>query len=112
MHKVLQKIAIERDEAQRAEFLHNICHGFSGTGDEFVVVDKSSKNEHTLTQHYGCVPIGQDTTLTTPFVCSDHYSLIAAMSKTGYLTHHVVPGSLDSYEFFDFIVEEVVRTFL
>ena len=37
--KVLWRIAIERDEVQRAEFLHNICHGFSGSGDEFVVVD-------------------------------------------------------------------------
>ena len=48
--KVLHKIAIERDEVRRAEFLHNIQHGFSGTGDEFVVVDESSKNEHTLTR--------------------------------------------------------------
>jgi hypothetical protein len=35
--KVLHKIAIERDDVRRAEFLHNIQHGFSGTGDEFVV---------------------------------------------------------------------------
>ena len=77
-----------------------------------MVVDKSSKNEHTLTRCYGHAPIGQDTTLMIPFVHGDHYSPIAAMSKTSYLTHCVVPGSLDSYESFDFIVEEVVRTFL
>ena len=110
--KVLRKIAIERDEVRRAEFLHNIRHGFSGTGDEFVVVDESSKNEHTLTRRYGRAPIGQDATLTAPFVRGDRYSLVAAMSKTGYLAFRVVPGSLDSYEFFDFIVEEVVRTVL
>ena len=109
--KVLWKIAIERDEVQRAEFFHSICHGFSGTGDEFVVVDESSKNEHMLTWRYGCAPIGQDATLMAPFVRSNCYSLIAAMSKTGYLAFRVVPGSLDLYEFFDFIVEEVVRTF-
>lgn len=33
------------------------------------------------------------------------------MSKTGYLASRIVPGSLDSYEFFDFIVEEVVSVF-
>jgi transposase len=109
--KVLRKIATERDEVRRAEFLHNIQHGFSGTGDEFVVVDESSKNEHTLTRRYGRAPIGQDAILTAPFVRGDRYSLVAAMSKTGYLASRVVPGSLDSYEFFDFIVEEVVSAF-
>ena len=109
--KVLRKIAIERDEVRRAEFLHNIRHGFSGSGDEFVVVDESSKNEHTLTRRYGRAPIGQDAILTAPFVRGDRYSLVAAMSKTGYLAYRVVPGSLDSYEFFDFIVEEVVSAF-
>ena len=109
--KVLHKIAIERDEVQRAEFLHNIQHGFSGTGDEFVVVNESSKNEHTLTCHYGCAPIGKDTILTAPFVCGDRYSLVAAMSKNGYPASRIVPGSLDSYESFDFIVEEVVSAF-
>jgi hypothetical protein len=29
------------------------------------------------------------------------------MSKARYLTAHVIPGSLDSFEFFDFIVEDV-----
>jgi len=75
-----------------------------------MVVDESSKNEHTLTWRFRHAPIGQDATLTMPFVCSDRYSLIAAMSKTGYLVFCVVPGSLDSYEFFNFIVE-VVSTF-
>ena len=90
--KVLHKIAILRDEIQRAKFLHNIQHGFSGSGDKFVVVDESSKNEHTLTCCYGRAPIGQDTIHTAPFVCGDHYSLVAAMSKTGYLVFHIAPG--------------------
>ena len=76
-----------------------------------MVVDESSKNEHTLTRRYGRAPIGQDAILTAPFVRGDRYSLVAAMSKTGYLASRVVPGSLDSYEFFDFIVEEVVSAF-
>ena len=94
MQKVLQKIEIERNEVRRAEFLHNIHHGLSGSGDKFVVVNESSKNEHTLTQCYGCASIGQNAILTAHFVCSDYYSLVAAMSKTGYLAFCIVPGSL------------------
>jgi len=105
--KVLHKIASERDEARRAEFMHCIRHNFSGTGNEFVVVDESSKNEHSSAHRYGRAPVGQDAILTTPFVRGQRYSLVAAMSKAGYLAAHVVPGSLDSFEFFDFIVEDV-----
>lgn len=30
------------------------------------------------------------------------------MSKRGYIATHVIPGSFDSFAFFDFIVEDVV----
>ena len=66
--KVLHKIASEHDEACRAEFMHCIQHNFSGTGDEYVVVDESSKNEHSYAHHYGHAPVRQDAILTTPFV--------------------------------------------
>ena len=66
--KVLHKIASEHDEACRAEFLHCIWHNFSRTGDEFVVIDELSKNEHTYARRYGCAPIGQDAILTSPFI--------------------------------------------
>jgi len=66
--KVLHKIASECDEARRAKFMHCIWHNFSGTGNEFVVLDESSKNEHSYACCYGHVPIRQDAILTTPFV--------------------------------------------
>ena len=53
------------------------------------------------------MPIGQDAILMTPFIRGEHYSLVTAMSKAGYLVAHIVPGSLDAYEFFNFIVEDV-----
>jgi hypothetical protein len=45
-----------------------------------------------------------------PFIRGQRYSLMAAMSKQGYLATHVVPGSVDSFGFFDFIVEDVVSS--
>ena len=107
--KILHKIAVERDEEARAEFLNTIRHGFSGTGNEFVVVDESSKNEHSLARRYGRSPAGMDAFYTAPFIRGQRYSLAAAMSKKGYLAAHIIPGSLDSFAFFDFIVEDVVR---
>jgi hypothetical protein len=52
-HKLLHKIASEHNEEMRAAFLHSIQNEFSGTGDEFVVIDESSKNEHDVARRYG-----------------------------------------------------------
>jgi len=43
-------------------------HNFSGTGNKFVIVNDSSKNEHSYAHFYGHVPIGQDAILMTPFI--------------------------------------------
>ncbi|KAF8219813.1 hypothetical protein L208DRAFT_1156057, partial [Tricholoma matsutake] len=42
------------------------------------------------------------------FVCGDCYSILAAMSVEGYVGTHIVPGSVDGDEFFDFIVNDIL----
>lgn len=37
------------------------------------------------------------------------YSILPALSIDGYLTVHVVEGSIDSAEFYDFVVNDVVN---
>ena len=81
---------------------------FSGTGEEFVTVDESSKNEHDVARRYGRAASGHEADLIDPFVCGVRYSLVAAMSTNGYIATQVVEGSYDSFSFFDFIVEDVV----
>ncbi|KAF8169664.1 hypothetical protein BJ912DRAFT_912720 [Pholiota molesta] len=83
--KMLHKIALERNEESRAD-----------------------KNEHTLSRRYGRALSGQDALLTAPFIRGERYSLVAAMSQQGYIAAHIVPGSLDAFAFFDFIVEDVL----
>ena len=108
--KILHKIAKERDEEHRAAYCHCIQNDFSGTRGEFVAVDESSKNEHDVARRYGRSPVGNSADLVDPFIRGERYSLVAAMSITGYLATHVVPGSLNSFAFFDFIVDDVVCT--
>ncbi|KAJ3897475.1 hypothetical protein F5879DRAFT_982930, partial [Lentinula edodes] len=101
-------IAQERDEGLRAEYCLVIKNEFSGTGCEFVTVDESSKDERTLTRRYGYAMKGQRAEINAPFVRGQRYSLVAAMSLEGYIAMRVVEGSLDSFEFFDFIIDEVL----
>jgi len=46
---ILHNVVSEMDEMRRVEFIHRIIRtNFSGTGDEFVCIDESGKNEHTI----------------------------------------------------------------
>jgi hypothetical protein len=98
------------NEAGRDDFRDCICDPdtFSGTGLEFVTVDESSKDERTLARHYGCSPIGQPATYSHQFIRDERYTLTAAMSMKEYIATRIVEGSMDAYQFFDFIVEDVV----
>jgi hypothetical protein len=106
--KLLHKIASEHNEEQRVAFLHSIQNDFSGMGNKFVIVNESSKNEHDVACWYGHAPRGHTADFSDPFVHGQWYSLVTAMSKCGYIATHIIPGLLDSFAFFDFIVEDVV----
>ena len=111
--KILQKIASKRNEVSRAEF--RAClrdpESFSGTAMKFIAIDESSKDERTLARHYGRSPNGQRAELSNPFVHGERYSLLAAMSTQGYIATRIVPGSVNAFEFFEFIVEDVVSEY-
>ena len=87
MRKMLRKITHKRDEERRAKFLHLI----------FLVQEENSWQLMSLAQmidvahRYGHAPVGQPAELIDPFIDGEHYSLVAALSKTGYLATHVVP---------------------
>ncbi|ESK87515.1 transposase orfb [Moniliophthora roreri MCA 2997] len=106
--KILYKIASEQNEVCRADFRTTIRIQFSGTGEEFVTVDESSKDECTLSHRYGRSLWGHRAELKALFVHGDCYSLVAVMSTNGYIAIRVVEGSVESFEFFDFIVKKVV----
>jgi transposase len=108
--KVLHKLAIERDEGLRQDWINGLQNDFSGDGSEFVCVDETSKNDITYARHYGRSMSGEPPFLTVIFARADRYSLIAAITTDGYIAAHAVPGSFDAFEFYDFIVENVVNS--
>ncbi|KAJ7773793.1 hypothetical protein B0H16DRAFT_1239580, partial [Mycena metata] len=91
--KLLHKIAVERDIERRRNYLHTIQTG---------------KNEHDVSRRYGRAPVGLPADFEDVFICGMRYSLVAAMSLDGYIAQRVFEGSLDSFDFLDFITEDVV----
>lgn len=104
-YKHLHKVAIERDEELRQEWMEEIQSEF--VAEQMVFVDESSKDERTIYRRFGRAPKGQDATVSAKFVRGTRYSIIAAITTEGYLATRIVEGSVDGTEFIDYILEEV-----
>jgi transposase len=108
--KLLHKIARERDEEARREFLEVIHDHSAGLGEEFVFVDEMSKNDHDTARRYGLAMSGERADFIDNFVRGDRYSMVAAITTDGYVATRVVLGSFNAVEFRDYITEQVVSS--
>ncbi|KJA25913.1 hypothetical protein HYPSUDRAFT_133934 [Hypholoma sublateritium FD-334 SS-4] len=79
-HKLLHKIARERDEEVRAEFR--------------AVIHEHSNGEHA--------------DFVDNFVRGERYSMVAAITVEGYVSTRVIPGSFNAAEFYDYVVEQIL----
>ena len=105
-YKYLHKATKEWDEVQREDFREWAQETL--VPEMIVTTDKSSKDDRTLYRRWGRSPSGMPATTDAQFIRGERYSLLAAMSVDGYVSAQVVEGSVDTAEFFDFIVGDVV----
>lgn len=106
--KMLHKAASERDEEERAIF-RDWARDFV-TAEMVVTADESSKDNRTIFRRWGRSIKGTPAGVHTKFTRGERYSILAAISVDGYVATRIVVGAVDSHEFFDFIVSEVVRS--
>ena len=107
-YKLLRKAASERDEDARQEWKDDINMHFAAS--QMIFVDETSKDDRTIYRHYGRAISGRRATIRANFVRGDRYSMVAALSLDGYEAMRVVLGSVDSEEFLDFIIYDVVSS--
>ena len=77
-------------EAIQAEFV----------AEQMVFVDESSKDDQTIFHWWGRAPCGQCAIPQAIFVHGIQYSIIANITVEGYLSTHIVEGSVDTLEIF------------
>jgi hypothetical protein len=77
-YKLLQRAATEQDKEQRLDWMEDMNTHF--TAAQIVMVDETSKDNHTIYQHYGRAPAGQQATIHANFVRGDCYSMVATLS--------------------------------
>jgi hypothetical protein len=99
-YKLLKRAAAEQDNTYQAEWLQNVTANY--TTDQLVFLDKSSKDDRTILHKYGCAPSGKDTVDIVALDRRIRYSILPALTIDGYMAVHVVEGSIDGAEFYDF----------
>ena len=107
--KKLRKAAIKRDEEFRTQW-RNIVQA-QHSAKMIVAVDETSKDDRTLFRTYGRSPQNTRAVIDAPFVRGQRWSIVAALTTEGYLNYRTVKGSVDAFEFFDFIVQDIVSIY-
>jgi len=105
-YKRLKRFAAERDDAYRADWLHNMTSNY--TADQLVFLDKSSKDDRVILRRYGWAIQGQHATESAHLNRGVRYSILPALTIDGYMAVRAVEGSIDGAEFFDFVFNDVV----
>jgi hypothetical protein len=72
------------------------------------MADESSKDNHTIFWRWGWSLRGTLVGVHMKFTRGEQYSILAAISVDGYVATRIVVGSVNSHEFFDFVVSDVV----
>jgi len=91
------KTAAERNEVQRSWFRRTIMQQF--TPEEIVCVDESAAQERTGDRRYGWSPTGETPIQSIPFHRSPRWSILPALTSTGYLHPLIYHGSINADRF-------------
>ena len=104
--KKLRKIAKERDEDLRADFMRRVAQY---APEEMIWIDETSKDERTLIRRNGRAKKSHRANMKGVFVRGRRLTAVAALSMDGIVAGHVVEGSLRRADFLLFLEDAVVR---
>jgi transposase len=103
--KRLQRIALERNEALRADFIARMAQFFP---EELGFIDEVSKDERTVGRRYGRSKCGTRARKSQPFVRGRRTSTVGVLSVDGFVAGTSVEGSLTKVSFLHWMEFTVV----
>jgi transposase len=107
-HKKLKRIAAERNENQRADFIRRMAQY---SPDELGFLDEMSKDERSVGRRYGRSKRGRRAPKNQPFVQGRRTSTEALLTLDGIVSATVVEGSMTKVTFLHFLEFSVVSCF-
>jgi transposase len=103
--KRLKRIAAERNENQRADFIRRMAQY---TPEEVLFMDEMSKDERTVGRRYGRSKKGNRALKKQPFVRGRRTSTEATLTLDGIIAVTAVEGSMTKVMFLDYLEFNVV----
>ncbi|RZK27581.1 MAG: hypothetical protein EOO61_23235, partial [Hymenobacter sp.] len=104
--KVARKTAAERNEVQRSWFQRTVMQQY--TPEELVFIDESAAQERTGDRRYGWSPIRETPIQLIPFHRSPRWSILPALTSTGYLHPLIYHGSINADRFAAWLEEMIL----
>ena len=104
--KKLQRVAKERNEERRADFIRRMAQY---SPEELGFIDEVSRDERTIGRHYGRAVKGRRAHKQQPFVRGRRTSTVGVLSLDGFVARLTVEGSLTKVVLLEWLEHDVVR---
>ncbi|GET01199.1 homeodomain-like protein [Rhizophagus clarus] len=104
--KVLKTATKKRSEILRANYILTI--GTHYNPEQLIFLDESSKDERTLSRHYGYSPKNTHAIQKVVFLRGTKYTILPALSLDGILAVDIMVGSYNKERFCAFILSQVL----
>jgi transposase len=108
-HKKLQRIARERDEARRTDFIRRMAQY---DPEELGFIDEVSRDERSIGRHYGWSKRARRAKKEQPFVRGRRTSTVGVLTLDGFVAGTAVEGSLTKNIMLEWLEFNVVSSCL
>jgi transposase len=107
-HKAVSARALERNDLLRSAFMNNIADVVTNP-DMLMFVDEAARNKKTSVRSKGWSLVGKRCVQRRWFGRGDRFSILPILTLDGIITYDIIPGSVTSERFLQFLRELVVR---
>jgi transposase len=99
--------AIERNDLQRSHFMLRIGQDILDPS-MLMFIDEAAKNERTTGRKCGWSLKGRRCIQRRVFICGQQWSILPVLTLDGIITYDIIPGSVTSRGFYQFLHDHVV----
>lgn len=110
-HKSVSVRALERNDILRSAFMNKIADEVTNP-DMLMFVDEAARNKRTSGRTKGWSLVGKRCVQRRCFSCGQRFSILPILTLDGIITYDIIPGSVTSARFLQFLHELVVRGFV
>ena len=99
--------ALEQNNILQAAYMNRIADIITNP-DMLMFIDEAAHNRHTSGRRKGWAPLGRHCIQHRPFVRGQRLSILPVLTTEGIITHDIIPGSVTTERFIQFLQELVI----